>query len=86
MFSSNQTQYHLLDVKQIWSASLNHRIEGTGEHRLYFFFRGCESDITVNGKSMDIDNLTLLFVPKGSTCTHKATREKTIRIHFETTG
>ena len=86
MFSSNKTQYHILDVKQIWSASVDHKNENTNEHRLFFFFRGCQSEFVINDNKMDIDNLTLLYIPKGASYTHQAIREKTIRIHFDIEG
>ena len=86
VFSSNHTHYHIVDVKQSFSTSIDKKIENISEHRLFFFFRGCQSEFNIDGKKMDIDNLTLLFIPKGSSYIHQATREKTIRIYFDIEG
>ena len=85
-FSAPDTQYRILNVKSVWRPTIDHNCDCSKDNRLIFFFRGCESEYTICGEKPNIDNLTLLFLPKGAQYRHKANREKVIYISFDAVG
>ena len=85
-FSSPDAQFRILSVNTVWRPSVDKKCDFQKDNRLIFFFRGCETEYNIGDEKLNIDNLTLLFIPKGISYTHTANREKVIYISFEASG